>query len=191
MDIQQLAPMPVSVSSQTISSALRVLFLLLWGTVLLGSLTACGGSGNGETSSPDTGADTTRTIPFDREGRLAFVRNEDSTVVIDIEIAATDSARERGMMQREGFPNEKSGMLFLFDDEQPRSFWMSNTPVALDILFVSADSQVVNIAKYTTPFSSERYRSGEPAKFVLEVPAGFADSHGILVGDRVRWRQLE
>ncbi|MFB6231883.1 MAG: DUF192 domain-containing protein [Salinibacter sp.] len=165
--------------------------LLLCGTVLLGGLTACGGSGNGETSSPDAGADTTRTIPFDVEGRLAFVRNKDSTVVIDVEIAATDSARERGMMQREGFPDKKSGMLFLFDNEQPRSFWMSNTPVALDIIFVSADSQIVNIAKYTTPFSSENYRSGEPAQYVVEVPAGFADSHGILEGDRVRWRRLE
>jgi uncharacterized membrane protein (UPF0127 family) len=68
---------------------------------------------------------------------------------------------------------------------------MSNTPVALDIIFVSADSQIVNIAKYTTPFANERYRSGQPAQYVLETPAGFADSHGLLEGDRIRWRQVE
>ena len=95
------------------------------------------------------------------------------------------------MMQREGFPNDRSGMLFVFNEEQPRSFWMSNTPVALDILFVDADSQVVTIAKYTTPLSSERYESGAPVQFVVEVPAGFADSHGILEGDRTRWRRVK
>jgi len=112
-------------------------------------------------------------------------------VTIDLEIADTDSARERGMMQRTGFPNDRSGMLFPFDEEQPQSFWMSNTPVALDIVFVDADSQIVNIAKYTTPFSNERYESGAPAQYVVEVPAGFADSHGLLEGDRIRWRRVK
>ena len=163
--------------------------LLLLCGVLLGSLSACGRSG--DSPSADAEADTTETIPFTTEGRLAFIQDGDSTATIDIEIAETDSARERGMMQREGFPSDRSGMLFLFPKEQPRSFWMSNTPVALDILFVNADSQVVTIAKYTTPFSSEHYRSGDPAQFVAEVPAGFADSHGILEGDRIRWRRVE
>ena len=161
--------------------------LLLLCGVLLGGLFACGRSGD----SPAAEADTTETIPFTTEGRLAFIQDGDSTATIDIEIAETDSARERGMMQREGFPSDRSGMLFLFPKEQPRSFWMSNTPVSLDILFVSADSQVVTIAKYTTPFSSEHYRSGDPAQFVVEVPAGFADSHGILEGNRIRWRRVE
>ncbi|MFB6099549.1 MAG: DUF192 domain-containing protein [Salinibacter sp.] len=154
---------------------------------LLGGL-ACGRSGDSSASTAE--ADTT-TIPFTTEGRLAFIQDGDTTVTIDIEIADTDSARQRGMMEREGFPNDRSGMLFVFNQEQPRSFWMSNTPVALDIIFASADSQIVSISKYTTPFSSEHYRSGEPAQFVVEVPAGFADSHGILVGDRIRWRRLE
>jgi len=165
-----------------------LLVTVLSGLVLVGGL-ACGRSG--DSSSATTETDTTETIPFTKEGRLTFIQDGDSTVTIDIEIADTDSARQRGMMQREGFPNDRSGMLFRFNQEQPRSFWMSNTPVALDILFVSADSQVVSIAKYTTPFSSENYQSGDPAQFVVEVPAGFSDSHGILEGDRIRWRRLE
>ena len=163
--------------------------LLLLCGVLLGGLFACGRSG--DSPSAEAEADTTETIPFTTEGRLAFIQDGDSTATIDIEIAETDSARERGMMQREGFPNDRSGMLFLFPKEQPRSFWMSNTPVALDIIFVNADSQIVSIAKYTTPFSSEHYRSGDPAQFVVEVPAGFADSHGILEGNSIRWRRVE
>lgn len=167
----------------------RSLPLLLLCGLLAGSLVACGRSG--DSSSADAATDTTETIPFTTEGRLAFIQDGDSTVTIDIEIADTDSARERGMMQREGFPNARSGMLFHFDQAQPRSFWMSNTPVALDIIFVDADSQIVSISKYTTPFSSENYRSGDPAQFVVEVPAGFTDSHGLLEGDHIRWRRLE
>lgn len=161
---------------------------MLFCTLLIAPL-AC--TPSGDSSSTTAASDTTATIPFTAEGRLAFIQDGDSTVTIDIEIADTDSARQRGMMQREGFPNDRSGMLFPFDEEQPQSFWMSNTPVALDILFVSADSQIVSISKYTTPFSSENYRSGEPAQYVVEVPAGFADSHGILEGDRIRWRRLK
>jgi len=160
--------------------------VLLAATVLFGGL-SCGQSD----TSVSAEADTTETVPFTQEGRLAVVQDGDSTVALDIEIAETDSARERGMMQREGFPNDRSGMLFLFDEEQPRSFWMSNTPVALDIIFVDADSQIVNVAKYTTPFANERYRSDAPAQYVLETPAGFADSHGLLEGDRIRWQRLE
>lgn len=165
----------------------RLVFLLLLccGTLL-------GGLGCGRANeSSSTEVDTTKTIPFEREGHLTFIQDGDSTVTIDIEIAETDSARERGMMQRDGFPNDRSGMLFLFPKEQRRSFWMANTPVALDIFYVGADSQIVSIAKYTTPFSSEQIESGAPAKFVLETPAGFADSHGILVGDRIRWRRTQ
>jgi uncharacterized membrane protein (UPF0127 family) len=159
---------------------------LLAATILLGGL-ACGQSDDASS----TEADTTATIPFTKEGELAIIQNGDSTVTIDIEVADSDSARERGMMQRENFPNNRSGMLFPFDEEQPRSFWMSNTPVALDIIFVDADSQIVNIAKYTSPFTNERYRSDKPAQYVLETPAGFADSYGLLEGDRIRWRRVD
>lgn len=158
-------------------------------TVLTGLLILAG-LGCGETEDSGSAADTTETIPFQKEGELTFIQDGDSTVTIDIEIAETDSSRERGMMGREGFPDERSGMLFIFGKEEPRSFWMANTPVALDIFYVGADSQIVSIAKYTTPFSSEQIQSGEPAQFVLETPAGFADSYGLLEGDRVRWRRL-
>lgn len=158
-------------------------------TVLTGLLILVG-LGCVETEDSGSAADTTETIPFHKEGQLTFIQDGDSTVTIDIEIAETDSSRERGMMGREGFPDKRSGMLFMFETEEPRSFWMANTPVALDIFYIGADSQIVSIAKYTTPYSSEQIQSGEPAQFVLETPAGFADSYGLLEGDRVRWRRL-
>ena len=156
---------------------------------LLLGLPACTGETDTDSSSPASKNKTT--IPFDKEGRLAFMQDRDSVVVIDIEVAESDSAKERGMMQREGFPNDTSGMLFPFDEERQRSFWMANTPVALDIFFVSADSQIVSIAKYAEPVSADQIPSNGPAQYVLETPAGFADSYGILEGDRVRWSRTD
>lgn len=126
------------------------------------------------------------TIPFEQEGTLAFVRGADTLTTITIEIADTDSARTRGLMERTSLP-EMSGMLFVFEREEPQSFWMSNTPLSLDILFANADSQIVRVAKYTTPYSTNLVRSEAPAQFVVEVPAGFADRYGIVEGDRIRW----
>jgi hypothetical protein len=161
---------------------------LLLLVLLLPALPACT-SDDGESPSPTT-ADTT-TIPFDREGRLAFLQQGDTLVVLDIEVADTDSARRRGMMQRDGFPSETSGMLFPFAREQDRNFWMANTPLALDLFFIDADSQVVSIHKYAQPNTADQIPSEGPAQYVLETPAGFADSYGIVEGDRVRWRRTD
>jgi uncharacterized membrane protein (UPF0127 family) len=166
---------------------MRLLFALVL-TAVLASLPACTeqNTDGSSASAPDT-----TMIPFDKEGRLAVLQDGDSLVVLDIEIAETDSAQKRGMMQREGFPNETSGMLFPFDEERTRNFWMANTPVALDIFFVNADSQIVHIAKYAEPVSADQIPSNGPAKYVLETPAGFADSYGILEGDRMRWHRTD
>ncbi|MCY4204342.1 MAG: DUF192 domain-containing protein [Bacteroidetes bacterium] len=125
-------------------------------------------------------------IPFRVDGSLDFVRMDEPVLSLNIEIADTDSLRERGMMQRTSFPPE-SGMLFLFDHQEFRQFWMSNTPLSLDLFFISNDSTIVDISKYAKPYSDEAIVSNAPAKFVLEVPGGFADTKGIVVGDQVRW----
>ncbi len=127
-------------------------------------------------------------IEFRKDGTLTFVRGEEDILEIDIEIAETDSARERGLMQRTSLP-EMSGMLFIFEREEPQGFWMGNTPMGLDIMFVDADSQIVDIDKYNRPFNAETIASDEPAQYVVEVPAGFSDLHGISVSDRVRWER--
>jgi uncharacterized membrane protein (UPF0127 family) len=135
----------------------------------------------------DTQPEVEDAIPFTREGALSFVRADGSEIVeIAIEIADTDSARARGLMQRDRLP-DRSGMLFIFDREQTQSFWMSNTPVALDIMYVNRDSVIVDIHKYVPPLSERNVVSRSPAQYVVEVPAGFSDSWGILESDRVRW----
>ncbi len=130
----------------------------------------------------------TTVIPFRVDGTLDILRSSETLLTIDIEIAASDSAQERGMMQRTSFP-PMSGMLFPFEQEEIRQFWMGNTPLSLDLLFISADSQIVDFSTYAEPFSADPIRSRVPAQHVLEVPAGFVDSQGIVEGDRVRWRR--
>ncbi len=125
-------------------------------------------------------------IPFRVDGSFDIVRAGELIMTLSIEIADTDSLRERGMMQRTSFPPE-SGMLFLFDAPQIRQFWMGNTPIPLDLIFISSDSTVIDISKYARPYSDEPIISSAPAQFVLEVPAGFADIQGIVEGDKVRW----
>ena len=157
----------------------RLPALLLLFTLAVCTLAACGDS--------DTTAQV-RDIPFRQDGTLTFQRDGEALTTVDIEIAETDSARTRGLMQRRSLP-EQSGMLFLFEENEPRSFWMANTPLSLDLFFANADSQIVRIAKYTEPFSTDQVASEAPAQYVLELPAGFADSYGIIEGDYLRWQR--
>ncbi len=126
-------------------------------------------------------------IPFTVEGSLSFERSDGAQITqIGIEIADDDSTRTRGLMQRANIP-DSLGMLFIFDRQESRSFWMANTPHSLDILFINLDRQIVDIAKYTRPFSPEAITSRAPAIYVLEVKAGFTDSWGITETDRISW----
>ncbi|MEP3665528.1 MAG: DUF192 domain-containing protein, partial [Roseibium sp.] len=76
-----------------------------------------------------------------------------------------------------------TGMLFVFQSEDQRYFWMKNTPLPLDIIFIGADGAIVSIAAGTTPFSTDTIPSGKPARFVLELNAGRAAELGIKAGD--------
>lgn len=130
-------------------------------------------------------------IPFRQDGVLTFISPDgDSLATIAIEIAEGDSARQRGLMQRRGLPAQ-GGMLFLDDRAREQSFWMRNTPLPLDILFVGADSQVINIAERTRPYSDSALVSAAPAQYVLEVRAGFTDRYGITDSTRLVWRRDE
>jgi hypothetical protein len=139
-----------------------------------------------QNSSETTPSLATPDIPFRVDGTLDFLRMGEPILSLNIEIADTDSLRERGMMQRTSFPPE-SGMLFVFDTQEIRQFWMGNTPLSLDLLFISIDSVVVDIAKRAKPYSDEPIVGGQPAQLVLEVPGGFTDTRGIVEGDRIRW----
>ena len=156
-----------------------ILLLVVTGSILA----SCTGK-----NSDSPGEEVIETIPFSKHGGLEFVRGSETLASIDIEIADTDSSRQRGLMQRTSLP-ENSGMLFIFPVEEEQGFWMGNTQMSLDLIYVAADSTIVSIAKYAQPMALETIPSGAPAQYVVEVPAGYADSYGIIEGDRIRWRR--
>jgi len=124
---------------------------------------------------------------FRDEGTLAFYQpNGDTLKTVTIDVADTDAERQRGLMRQRTLGYDQ-GMLFIFDTVDQGSMWMKNTPLPLDIIFVAPDSQVVNIAHRTTPFSEEKITPAAPRKFVVEVRAGFADRFGLSDSTCVRW----
>lgn len=135
----------------------------------------------------ETSADTLNTV-FRKDGELNFRKNgkTDMQVKIDIEVADDEPERIQGLMYRDSMP-EFAGMLFMFPVEEPIAFWMKNTHISLDIIYVNSDRQIVSIAANTTPYSQEQIPSIKPAQYVVEVNAGFAARHGIKEGDYIQF----
>ena len=105
-----------------------------------------------------------------------------------VEIADTPQTWEHGLMERASLaPN--AGMLFVFPDVAPRTFWMMNTLIPLDMLFIDANHRVINIQENALPCAAPRrcptYHSTAPAKYVLEIPGGRARALGMQAGDHV------
>jgi uncharacterized membrane protein (UPF0127 family) len=101
-----------------------------------------------------------------------------------VEIANNDATRERGLMDRR-FMAADHGMLFEFDREEPVAFWMKNTYIPLDMIFITPSGVVTHIATNAEPLSERVIPSGGPSIGVLEVNGGVAASIGLKVGDKV------
>ena len=103
------------------------------------------------------------------------------TPSIQAEVAATDPARQLGLMYRKSL-GETEGMLFVFPAEEPLSFWMRNTYVELDIIYLDKSLKVVSIVHRAVPLTETPRPSGKPAQYVLEVPGGSAKRWGVEPG---------
>lgn len=106
-----------------------------------------------------------------------------------VEIADSDSERSRGLMHRPSL-DENHGMLFVFERTRRVSFWMQNTPLPLDLIFIGEDGRVEAIMQ-GEPFSTAPISPRPEVRFVLEVEAGTAQKAGIDVGDRMRHPRIE
>ncbi|MBX3511644.1 MAG: DUF192 domain-containing protein [Hyphomonadaceae bacterium] len=115
------------------------------------------------------------------------IETQNGPVRFQVEIADTDETRARGLMFRREMAADH-GMLFDFNPPEPASFWMRNTHLSLDIIFIGADGRILNIADNTTPYSDAPIPSRGLARAVLEINAGRAAALGIRAGDRVRHR---
>jgi uncharacterized protein len=103
-----------------------------------------------------------------------------------VEVASTADEQQRGLMFRESLaPN--GGMLFPMNPARPANFWMKDTVISLDMIFIRKDGTIARIASETVPYSLEQVESGEPVGAVLEIGAGRAAQLGIQENDKVSW----
>lgn len=121
---------------------------------------------------------------FVKEGEVRFVQNGTTLKKIDVEIADNDAERQKGLMFRPVMP-DSVGMLFIFERSEPQGFWMRNTMISLDIIYVNAQKQIVSIQKNAKPFSETTLPSFGDAMYVVEVNGGYCDKYGIKAGDTV------
>ena len=122
---------------------------------------------------------------LDYETAVIFLDSSGDTLnTIDAAIADDETSRTEGLMNVNNLPRN-AGMIFIFNDNQPRSFWMASTPLSLDILFVNEDFEIVRIHRNTSPYSQESIPSERAAKYVVEVNAGYTTDNDINEGDRI------
>ncbi|MEP2101579.1 MAG: DUF192 domain-containing protein [Parasphingorhabdus sp.] len=110
------------------------------------------------------------------------------THAFTVELAKTSQEQARGLMFRTELAPDR-GMIFPFTQERMASFWMKNTVIPLDIIFIRSNGTIESIAANTTPYSLEPVPSGEPVVAVLELAGGRAAELGISAGDKVEWQQ--
>ncbi|WP_237738928.1 DUF192 domain-containing protein [Galbibacter marinus] len=131
----------------------------------------------------------TTELSFKKEGELSIYKGDSLKIGnIDIEIADNEYERQTGLMYRTSMENNQ-GMLFIFEDEQPRSFFMKNTSIPLDILFIDSNNRIINSIENAAPMSEESLRSQGPAQYVLELNAGMIEMWKLQSGDRIEFTQ--
>jgi hypothetical protein len=108
---------------------------------------------------------------------------------VEVELARTEPERRQGLMNRASLP-EDAGMLFIFDDASVQSFWMKNTLIPLDMLFIDDDGRIVGIVERAEPRTLTERTVGKPSRYVLEVNGGWCRAHGVRAGDRVRFENV-
>lgn len=146
-------------------------------------LATAGCTGDGSANSATAAA---RTIPL-------TITSANGAHPFKVEVARTGAEQERGLMYRTDIGKD-GGMIFTpypADGGPPReaTFWMKNTPTALDIIYIRADGTIATIAENTVPFSEAPIPSGEPVAAVLEILGGRSAELGIAEGDKVSWKK--
>lgn len=157
----------------------------LIGLLMVATGCADGGNATAEARSVSPGssggaeAAATRRSPMPPAGHAWVIFGVDTVVA---EVAATPDERAEGLMYRDEVP-DGTGMLFVFEDSQPRAFWMANTYVPLDVAYMDPSYRIVDIIAME-PLVTDSYPSDAPAMFALEVRQGWFEEQAIGVGAR-------
>ena len=108
---------------------------------------------------------------------------------VRVELARTDAERARGLMRREALADD-AGMLFLFEETAEHPFWMKDTPLPLDIVFIDEAGRIVGVVERAEPHTTTLRTVSAPSRYVLEVNGGWTRARGIGRGDRVRFENV-
>ena len=108
---------------------------------------------------------------------------------VRVEVARDEASRTRGLMERSSLAAD-AGMLFVFDESDVHTFWMRNTLIPLDMIFVDDAGRVVGVVERAEPLTLSPRDVGVPSRYVLEVNGGWAAAHGVKAGDRVRFENV-
>jgi uncharacterized membrane protein (UPF0127 family) len=148
--------------------------------LLVLSLAAC----QGKNASPPAAQPSTPGPTKEPTRARVVVHSKAGPAPFDVELALTNEARERGLMYRTEVP-AGTGMLFVFPEEAEHVFWMKNTLVSLDMIFLGGDRRIVGIVENAEPRTLTSRDPGARSQYVLEVAAGTAFARGFHVGDLV------
>jgi len=143
--------------------------------------------GKAPSSASENGADKrAMVLPFDPQQLVVETAKGERSFTI--EIADSEDERQRGLMFRLSMDDDH-GMLFVFEEQREVGFWMKDTPMALDLVFIGQDG-VIKAVRQGEPLSEALITAGQPVRFVLELKAGIAASNDIGRGDRVRHKAI-
>lgn len=163
------------------SQIMRKTLILLTSALIVLSLHAC------KDHKPDPGSEEIEGTRFRRDASLTFSSPDGTPKArFEVEIASTPRAITQGLMFRESMaPNQ--GMLFDPEGLSDNGFWMKNTYIPLDMIFIDDQNRVMSIARDTKPFSTELIPPGGVYRYVLEINAGQADQQNLVIGDKIEW----
>ena len=121
-------------------------------------------------------------IPIKAKMISIFTNND--KIDFFVEISETPKEKEIGLMYRKYMPDDQ-GMIFIENRERRVSYWMKNTYIPLDIIFINSDLEIINIYKNAEPESLDRIYSVKPVKYILEINGGLCDKLNIRIGNRL------
>ena len=130
------------------------------------------------------GADPAVPLP-----RVVVETSSGARHAVDVELARTEPERRKGLMDRPSLPDD-AGMLFIFDETSVQSFWMKNTLIPLDMIFIDDEGRIAGIVESAEPRTLTERTVGKPSRYVLEVNGGWSRAHGVRAGDRVRFESV-
>ena len=121
--------------------------------------------------------------------KVTIVTKEGRERSFQVEIADTPAKREMGLQYRRDLATDR-GMIFLFPNESQQAFWMKNTPIPLDMIFINRDRKIVGIVEQATPFTLDSRSVNGASQYVLEINGGLSRKYGFTKGDSVRFEGI-